>query len=261
MQAEFATDIIFKNQNGFKHIYDEISRTLIHTVKPKNIATFLGRKLHGNYQGEMGNNFNTRIEGTRIRHSMGPASVKMYDKFGFILRIETTINNVNFFKHYRKVEHRDGTTSMKNASMKKSIYSLNILSKIMLQSNNRYIQFISAIETNEIGIKKLNKISEPVNVNNRKYRGLNLFNNEDLIILQSLLSGEYNIYGFQNKNLREKIPQKSMGQISRILKRLRTHGIIKKIRNTYKYYITKFGKQVIILGLKLKELYIIPALT
>ncbi len=52
-----------------------------------------------------------------------------------------------------------------------------------------------------------------------------------------------------------------MGQISRILKRLRTHGIIKKIRNTYKYYITKFGKQVIILGLKLKELYIIPALT
>ena len=261
MQAEFATDIIFKNQNGFKHIYDEISRTLIHTVKPKNIATFLGRKLHGNYQGEMGNNFNTRIEGTRIRHSMGPASVKMYDKFGFILRIETTINNVNFFKHYRKVEHRDGTTSMKNASMKKSIYSLNILSKIMLQSNNRYIQFISAIETNEIGIKKLNKISEPVNVNYRKYRGLNLFNNEDLIILQSLLSGEYNIYGFQNKNLREKIPQKSMGQISRILKRLRTHGIIKKIRNTYKYYITKFGKQVIILGLKLKELYIIPALT
>ncbi len=65
----------------------------------------------------------------------------------------------------------------------------------------------------------------------------------------------------ETKNLREKIPQKNMGQISRILKRLRIHGIIKKIRNTYKYYLTKFGKQVISLGLKLKELYIIPALT
>ena len=84
----------------------------IHTVKPDNIATFLGRKLNGNYQDEMGNRFNTRIEGTRIKHTMGPVSIKMYDKFRLILRIETTVVNVSFFKHYREVEHKDGTRSM-----------------------------------------------------------------------------------------------------------------------------------------------------
>ena len=63
MQAEYATDIIFKHQKDLKPIYENISRTAIHAVKADNIATFLGRKLNGNFQGEMGNDFSTRIEG------------------------------------------------------------------------------------------------------------------------------------------------------------------------------------------------------
>ena len=84
-------------------------------MKAENIATFLGRKLHGNFQDELGNDFNTRIQGTRIKHHMGPASIKMYDKHGLVLRIETTANNVSFFKHHRRVEHRDRTSSKKIA--------------------------------------------------------------------------------------------------------------------------------------------------
>jgi hypothetical protein len=76
MQTEYATDIIFNRQQDLQAIYEHLTRTAIHTVKPENIASFLGRKLHGNYQDQMGNNFNTRIEGTRIKHSMGPVSIK-----------------------------------------------------------------------------------------------------------------------------------------------------------------------------------------
>jgi hypothetical protein len=32
----------------------------------------------------------------------------MYDKFGLMLRIETTAKDVTFFKHYREVEQRNG---------------------------------------------------------------------------------------------------------------------------------------------------------
>jgi hypothetical protein len=87
-QVEFATDIVFQRQSDLQAIYERLTRTAIHTVKPDNIATFLGRKLNGNYQDEMCTRFNTRIEGTRIKHSMGPVSIKMYDKFRLILRIE-----------------------------------------------------------------------------------------------------------------------------------------------------------------------------
>ena len=47
---------------------------------------FLGRKLTRAAQDEVGNDFSTRIQGTRIRHHMGPASLKLYDKFGLMYR-------------------------------------------------------------------------------------------------------------------------------------------------------------------------------
>lgn len=261
MQVEYATDIIFKRQEDLQAIYEHLTRTAIHSVKPENIATFLGRKLHANYQDEMGNNFNTRIIGTRIKHSMGPVSIKMYDKFGLILRIETTVNDVSFFKHYRKVEHRDGTHSMKLAHMKKGIYSLTALKQLLFSANRRYLQFISAIEDKSVGINKLNKIATTVVENNRSYKGFNFFDEDDQLLFEAIACGEFNISGFQNKHLRRKFSGKTSAQISRLLKRLYTHGLIKKIAGTYKYYISKLGIQIITMGLKLKQLVIIPDLT
>ena len=97
--------------------------------------------------------------------------------------------------------------------------------------------------------------------NDRSYRGFNFFDPEDEELFESLGSGQFNISGFQNKDLRQRIPSKNTGQISRLVKRLRSHGLIKKVGRTYKYYVTGFGKQVIALGLKLKNLYVIPELS
>jgi len=260
-QVEFATDVIFARQADLQAIYDRLTRTAIHTVKPDNIATFLGRKLNGNYQDEMGNRFNTRIEGTRIKHTMGPVSIKMYDKFRLILRIETTVVNVSFFRHYREVEHKDGTRSMAWAKMKRTIYSLAPLRELLLAANRRYLEFISTIEDDRAGTSKLNKISQPVQQNDRVYRGFNFFDPDDEEFFRMLGSGEFNISGFQNKHLRRRWKNKSSGQISRTIKRLRVHGLIKKVGRTYKYYLTALGKQIIALGLKLQQLYIIPALS
>lgn len=260
-QVEFATDIVFAKQADLQAIYDRLTRAAIHTVKPDNIATFLGRKLNGNYQDEMGNRFNTRIEGTRIKHTMGPVTIKMYDKFRLILRIETTVVNVSFFKQYREVQHKDGTRSMAWAEMKKTIYSLDPLRDLLLAANRRYLEFISTIEDDKASTDKLNKITQPVQENERRYRGFNFFDPEDEQLFGSLGRGEFNISGFQNKDLRRRLSNRSTGQISRTMKRLRLHGLIKKVGRSYKYYVTALGKQVIALGLKLKQLYIIPALS
>jgi len=260
MQAEYATDIIFKHQKDLQLIYGNLTRTAIHTVKPDNIATFLGRKLDYRYQDEMGNNFNTRIEGTRIRHTMGPVSIKMYDKFGLILRIETTVNDVSFFKHYRLVEHRDGTETKKLAQMKKGIYSLTALQQLLLAANRRYLEFISAIDDPTSGIDKLDKITKTAVERSRSYKGFNLFDDQDQSLFQSIASGEFTISGFQNKHLRRKLFGKTSAQISRMIKRLHAHGLIRKIGRTYKYYLTKLGSEVITMGLKIKELVVIPCL-
>ena len=174
-QCEYATDIVFRKQADLQAIYENLARTAIHTVKPDNIATFLGRKLSPQFEGEMGNRFNIRIEGTRIKHTMGPVSIKLYDKFGLILRIETTVNDLTFFKHYREVEHRDGSRETKWASMQKTIYSLPALRELLEAANRRYLEFLSAIEDPRAGRNKLDKLSQPVEQEGRRYSGFNLF--------------------------------------------------------------------------------------
>jgi len=50
-QCEYATDIVFRRQADVAALYGNLARTAIHTVKPDNIATFLGRKLNTQYEG------------------------------------------------------------------------------------------------------------------------------------------------------------------------------------------------------------------
>ena len=260
MQVEYATDIVFDNAATLKPLYDDLIATAIHTVKPANICTFFGQKLHGNYEGQMGNNYNIRLEGSRIKHSMGAVSIKMYDKFNKILRIETTVNDVSFFKHYRTVEHRDGTTSQEQAAMKKNIFSLPVLADLMKAANGRYHEFISAIEDHTIGKKKLEKITLSKVENDRTYKGFNFFEKTDQAILIHLTSGEFNISGFRKKEFAKRFKKLSSFKISRIFKRLRVIGLIKKVAGTYKYYITRLGKEAILTALKIKNMVIIPQL-
>lgn len=260
MQAEYATDLVFRRQSTLQAFYPRLLETLIQAVKPVDIATFFGRKLHGNYQGEMGNRFNVRWLGSRIRHQMGPVAIKMYDKFNLVLRIETTVNQVSFFKQYRQVHHRDGSMSMRWVPMKKTIYSLSPLQETSLAANRRYLKFISEIATPEVGVAKLHCLAETKEINSHRHKGFNLFSQEDLSLFRTLLRGEFFLSGFANKDLRQLLPNKNSGQITRLLKRLRVHGLIKKVGKRYKYYLTEFGRQVVVMALKLRETVIIPEL-
>ena len=94
----------------------------------------------------------------------------------------------------------------------------------------------------------------------RSYPGFNLFDDEDETLFRSIARGEFNISGLQNKTLRRFLENKNSGQVSRLLKQLLVHGLIKKVGHTYKYYLTQFGKDFVATGLKLKELIIIPQL-
>ena len=260
MQVEYSTDIIFKQQKELALLYGELSRAAIHTVKPDHVATFLGRKLTEKYQDELGNHFCTRIEGTCIKHHMGPVAIKLYDKFGLVLRIETTVNNPSFFKHHRWVEQKTGQREFKLAPLKKSIYSLFDLAALLRAANQRYLEFISEIDDPSAGRKLLNQVCEPKKQQGRSYKGLNFFHAADQKLIETMARGEFNIHGLRNKDLRRHLPELNTAQISRRLKALRLHGLIKRVGRSYKYYLSQLGRRVIITGLKLKELFLIPHL-
>jgi hypothetical protein len=259
-QLEFATDVVFQHAADLAPLYDTWIRTAVHAVQAEQVATFLGRKLDPKYQGEVGNHFHTRIRGTRLKHHMGEAALKMYDKCGQVLRLETVTNNVSFFKHHRRVEHRDGTWELKVAPVRKSIYSLPALADLMGAANRRYLEFLSTLDDASPGLKPLTRVTTPAREGERTYRGFNFLAPDDVAVLRALVRGEFNISGFQNKDLRRALPPCQGRTISHLLKRLRTHGLIKKVGRTYKYYLTQFGRLVAATMLKVREFVVLPSL-
>ncbi len=179
-QIECAADIMFKQPGDLALLYDEIVRTAIFTVKPDNIATFLGQRITYNCKKEVGANYSQRILGTRIKHHMGDVSIKMYDKFGQVLRIESTCNDIGTVRVKRKAEHRDGSSSEQKAPLKKSIYSLYQLFTIMKAANYWYLEFISSFDGHSKGNGNLTKVTSPAVENERSCRGVNFFAGRDL---------------------------------------------------------------------------------
>lgn len=260
MQLEYATDIVFRRREDLTPLYDHLVRSAVHAVRVEHVATFLGRKLDPRYQGEIGNDLNTRIQGTRIRHQMGSVALKMYDKFGCVLRIETVANDVSFFKHHRTVEHRDGTSESKLAPVKKTIYSLAVLPGILGACNRRYLEFLSSLDDDSAGRRHLDRLARPVRDEKRSYRGINFFDPDERDLLLTIARGEFNIAGFQVRNLRRFFGHLSSPQLSRRIKRLLKHRLIKKVAGTYRYYLTRLGRRVISAAFRLREGSIIPAL-
>jgi len=89
---------------------------------------------------------------------------------------------------------------------------------------------------------------------------MKIHDDDDQMLLEILARGEFNAKGLQNRSLRQYLPGKSSGAVSRILKRLKAHGLLKKVPKTYKYYLTRLGKAVIVTGLMIREMFVIPEL-
>jgi len=101
-QAEFATDVMFQSPTALGGLYENLLKHATNCFGAEDVMTFLGRKLHGNFAGDIGNHYKKRWPGARVRHRMKNNGMKMYDKHGSVLRIETVINRPYEFKIYRR---------------------------------------------------------------------------------------------------------------------------------------------------------------
>jgi hypothetical protein len=259
MQVEHSLDVVFKKREQLAPLYEEISRQAVLTVRVPDMARFWGKRFSPEAEAE--SDFKTLVEGTRIKHILGRQSIKMYDKGGRVLRIEATSNDITFFRHHRKVVSRDGREQYKMAALKKSIYSLSDVAEILGAACVRYLDFLGTLEDNTPQRYDLDQISRTVRDDkDRTWRGFNLFLKEDFKIVQAILRGEFTINGLSNRRLQRLLPDKSASQIARILRRLRNHGLLKKVGNTYRYYLSALGQRLLVAARKLSEHLILPSL-
>src|SRR4249919_2564610 len=260
MQVEYSTGLVFRAKATLAPLYEQLARHSVLTVKAQTIATFLGRSIAPNLAQEIGNQFSTRIEGTCIKHRFGKSSIKMYDKLGIVLRIETTANDVSFFKHHRKVEHRDGLPTRELAPVKKSIYSLIDLRGILLGCNRRYLSHLSALDDFSAGVRALDRLTRPHKVEEKTVKGINFFEPGESALLRALQNPRVNISGIRRGDLLPDLDMFSPNRLSRQLRRLLDLGAIKRVTGTYRYYLTKAGRAATAAAQRLTAATIIPAL-
>ena len=260
MQVEYATDLVFRSTATLGPLYEQLTRESVLSVKAEQIATFLGRQITPQLAQEVGSQFSTRIEGTCIKHRFGSASIKMYDKFGCVLRIETTTNDVSFFKHHRKVEHRQGPPSRTLAPVKKTIYSLIDLRQILFGCNRRYLAHLSALNDFSAGVRALDRLTKPRMVEEKTVKGINFFDPVDNALLHALQNPRVNIAGIRRADLLPLLERLSPDRLSRQLRRLRRLGVIKRVTGTYRYYLTRIGRAATAALCRVTQSIIIPAL-
>ena len=248
-ETEWATDIMFRSAEELDGLYPSVLHHAMNVSDSPSVMRYLGRKDdRGSMPNEIVSDLRRRYEGLRVKHWKNRNSVKMYNKSGSILRIETTINSTRDFKVFR---HPDDDSS-KPASwqkMRKGVNDLHRRCEVSDKCNERYGDALASAHVAE----KLKEVVSPacnrINKDGKKYRGLNPWQQDDYKLLTFLAKGENAISGFRNKDLRKCLYPQSDGQrkyssrTSRLIKLLRVHGLVKKVARENRYMLTAKGQK------------------
>lgn len=257
-QAEFATDLLFPSQAALSGLYAKLLQFAVVTFTPKDILGFLGRKWDRRFDGDVQTEVKTdRLLGTRIKHRMTKNWLKMYDKFGLILRVETVINRPREFSVFRTRHHRDGTTSQGWFPMNKDVGSLIHYQEQALACNRRYLDALAVVEDPTPAYQELRQLTEPKTVAGRSSAGFNPARSDDVRLFAAVLDGDHIARGFRNRDIRTAVfgtdtkdPRRSAAT-GRLLKRLHARQLLAKIPRTRRWRITESGRHLLGLAVQL----------
>jgi len=256
-QSEWATDVVFRSPAALQAVYPRLVHHAITTFGSRDVLRFLQQKvpayggLHGSFAGEVVSDLKQRPEGVRIKHAAGLNSVKLYDKQGRVLRVETTIHDADDLKVYRPAGD-DPAGELKWQPLRKGVADLHRRCELSQAANERYLEALAAVDSPV----PLGELSGPLcrrSVRDgRRYRPLNPLGEEDARLLEFVGRGEHLIVGSRNRDVRrhlygERSPdpaahRRQSGRVSRLLALLRAHGLIQKIPRTHRYQVTARGR-------------------
>jgi hypothetical protein len=254
-QSEYATDLIFDKAATLEQLYPALVRHAITDFQTPDVLRFLGRKQR---RGKVWSRMLEPMEGLRVKHWVEENSIKMYNKGGHVLRVETTINNPRRFKTRRWITKR-GRRVLTWGTLRKSVMDLKRRAAVSDLANRRYLQALAAVGTSRLGCQVLDPVSRPVIEKERRYRALRPISPEDSQRLGVLIRGEFLIGGFRNRDLHagwdnsaQHTEQQISGQITRWLRILRAHRVIYKIPATHRYQLTQKGRELITTARRLR---------
>jgi hypothetical protein len=254
-QIEYATDVMFRSAASLAELYQLLLRHAMFQFGSEEVMRFLQRRTNKRFAGEVSSDLQRRVEGIRVKHRVEENSIKMYDKQGSVLRIETTINNPRRFKVHRQ-GWRQGQPVMKWLPLRKGIADLRRRAELSRAANARYLDALSVVGLELPSYRLLDRVSQRVKTK-RQFRALRPISPDDASLFQVILHGEFSLQGFRNRDLRKALsqadPKNTSPRISRLLALLRAHKLIYKVCKTNYYRITRKGHQIMATALRFRQ--------
>lgn len=259
-QSEWATDVMFRTSEDLARLYPRFVHHAIMNFTSPDVMRFLGHNVtnqgnvNGHFKGEIISSYRRRLEGVRVKHFVNDNSIKLYDKQGSVLRVETTINNNRGLKVRR---HREGEPDEPKSweNLRKGVADLSRRAYLSHTANERYIEALAAV-CDDVTLAELTKdICRPVTYRGKRFRAIHAWDPNEMDFLKIIAGGEFLITGLRNRDIvkalfpnactSSKDRKRISASVSHRLRILRAHGIIAKIQHTHRYRVTKKGRRII----------------
>ena len=255
-QSEWATDYVFDTPNSLQPVMDGLLRHALMTGTCDRVLRYMGRPVdaagqpHPLANPEVLTRASLWYDGIRIRHWVDQNSVKLYNEQNN-LRVEMTMNNPAMFRAFRRPEGRRGIGPKKRLPLRKGIADITVRSQVANDVNRRFMEQMATLKDDRPIRDILNEVSRPSIQNGRRIRALDIIG-KDRELLQALADPLYSVAGVTNKHLRQKLhaspwakgqtDKQLSARVSRNIRLLRDHGLIRKIPCQRKYLLTAQGQ-------------------
>ncbi len=269
-QSEWATDVMFKSARALARLYPWLIHHGIVCLSSRDVMRFLGRKVpahggvHGNFRGEQVTSLKHRPTGVRIRHGLNHNAIKMYDKSGSVLRVETTIHDARDIKVYRAPEGRPDARKQWYP-LRKGVSDLHRRTRICQAANEQYLEAMASVEAGVSLRQLVEPLCKRVRWKRKPCRALRPWSAEDAALLAAIHHGEFALRGFRNREIRQLLYgdedgvapaeiRRRAGSVTRKLRLLRAHKVIRKIPRTHRYKLTRKGRAAVTALLLAREM-------
>jgi hypothetical protein len=257
-QSEVAKDYIFRDRGDLGALMDDLMIHAMITGKGDRILRYFGSPV--SVDGQPRHSTNPEImsramtwyDGTRVRHWKDGNSVKFYNEHN-VLRFEMTMNDPSKFRIHRHAENQCKDEPKRLMGMRKGVADTAARFEISKNIANRFSEHMAAVEEKTRLGEVVSPVTSPIIAQGKRYRALDVFGKDNALLL-AVSDPAFDVHGITNKTLQGKLIGKPWangktgkqlsGKISRNLRLLREHGLIKKLPNQRKYALTDQGRKL-----------------
>jgi len=248
-QCEYASDVLFTDRAALETIQGDLVTAAVTALGASDVLHFLGRKPHPAFAGEVTIDSRKRAQGCRVRFRLKANAVKFYDHAN-VFRVETTINNPREFKVLRSSQ--GGTDQPPRwCPMTKGVANFWRYAEVAHAANGRLLTALARVPLTGEATAELDALCQPVTAADRHVAAFNPIRPDTADLFAAVLSGDFTINGFRNRDLQGKLypaaatdaadAKRRTHRTSRLIAKLRGHGLITRVKNSRLYRLTARG--------------------